>query len=990
MRKTKILWGTLFSVSAMLSAQQPHYYFDNNLDFKKAEQLYLTETYLAAQYEFENVLSQPNRDKMTREAAEYYAALTGIINDQKGAEEKLMAFKENYPRSIFSENGAWELGSYYLRKGEYDKAYQYLTQNSLDNLPERKKNEYQFKLGYVNFMRGNETEALRLLEPLIQSEKYSEPSLYYVGHIYYSEKNYDKAFEYFNELQEENPDYREKVLPYLVQIEFNKGEYEKVIEDGKTLLNQTKDSFLISEVSKIIGESYFNLGEYALALPYLESYKGEKTNADNYQLGYAYYQKGDYDKAVNYFNKIVESDNAFAQTAYYQLGNAYLRTDKKQEALSAFQSASQMNFDTAIQRDAFYNYAKLSYENGNPFEGVSEVIQTFIQKYPNSPYKNEMETLLIDSYLSSGNYKDALKTLQSIPYKNSNQKKAEQTAAFLYGSSLFTQGEFSQALPYFTLASSHSENPSIKAQSYFWQGETYYAMGQYQKALEAFNNSEKVNTSFPEKKEIEYQKGYTYLKLREYNQAVNAFNTYLQTNPPGEFKPDAKLRLADAYMGTQNTTQALKLYGEVADESVSQSPEAAYNFAIVQGVMGNNKEKIRRLEAFLVDYPVSTFTDRAQLQLADALIREQNYVRAEKHLNDLIKGGNDEMEARARLKKGAMLYNRSNNNDALVEFKYVAEGYPNTALALQAIENAKRIYLEKGNIEGFENWAKGLSYYEVDENELQQLAWEQAQEPFNNGDYALAIPKLESFYNRYPNSVYKNKVAYEIGESYYQTSDYNQAIPFLTEAAKSNSPQQEDALLRLCQIYLNENQQTEALLALEALYSVSENEAYKSFAEIHLMRIYSERNQTKKALEMAEKVEANSKNEESIKQEAQLTVARSLFQQKKYDQAQSAFALLENAKSAAVKAEALYYKTWFLNRDKKYKASNEVIFDLAGKYSDQQYWGSKALIIMAKNYYELQDVYQATYTLNKVIENYPEYPEVTQEAQELLNEIKEN
>jgi TolA-binding protein len=48
-----------------------------------------------------------------------------------------------------------------------------------------------------------------------------------------------------------------------------------------------------------------------------------------------------------------------AQNAYYHLGESYLKTNKKQQALNAFKNASEMDFDKKIQEDANLNYAKL-------------------------------------------------------------------------------------------------------------------------------------------------------------------------------------------------------------------------------------------------------------------------------------------------------------------------------------------------------------------------------------------------------------------------------------------------------------------------------------------------------------------------------------------------------------------------------------------------------------------------------------------------------
>ena len=987
MRKKNILLGVLISASAWTFGQTSHIYYDQNRAFNHAKYLYLTETYKAAQDKFEKVLDQPNLDKNSEEAAEFYASLVALINNERGAEERFLAFQENYPRSIYVRNGSWELGSFYLRNGDFEKAHQYLSMGNLYDLPERKRNEYQFKLGYVAFMRGNEREALRHLEPLVNSEKYQDEASYYVGHLYYANKDFDKAFQYFDALRDRNPEYVDRVLPYVVQIEFNNGEYQKAIDDGNLLLSQNRDKNIKSEVSKIIGESYFKLKQYDAAIPYLEAYQGEKTNADYYQLGYAYYQKGDFAKAISLFNKIIGEKTPLAQTAYYQLGNSYLQNNMQREALTAFKSASEMDFNPQVQEDAFYNYAKLNYDIGNPFVGTPEVLQAFTQKYPRSKHAAEINDYLVDAFISSGNYKNALDVLSKINNKTAAQSAAEQEAAFLYGTELVKQGKNADAEKYLAMAAKSNSDATIKARATFWQGESNFRQDKFDRALTNFTSFKVLNINVLESKEIDYQLGYTYLKLRQYQKSAAAFETYLATNPPGDFKADAKLRLADAYIGSKETRKALGLYQEIATQKTAQSDEAAFNRAVVLGILGENDEKISALENFISTYPNSKYFENARLELAEAYLRKGNNDNAMRQLDALIKDGKPEMAARARLRKGLIYYNKEDNTRALNEFKSVAEDYPRTQLAVQAIDNAKRIYVEENRLNEFENWANGLGYYTVDQSELENLAYESARKNFDDRNYAAAIPQLESFIAKYPNSAYANAVNYSLGESYYLTENYEKARKPLAAVARSNNEFQEDALLRLSQIYIQSEENTEALLILENLNQITTNPAYKTYAEIHLMRLYSARNQHDKAVRMAEAVLSNPKNETSVQQEAELIKARNLYAGNKRNQAREAYSKLESAASNAVKAEANYYKALFYNQDKKYAVSNETVFYLASKFSDQQYWGSKALVVMADNYYNLGDLYQANATIDAVLENYQNFPDVIAEAEKLKAKI---
>ena len=61
---------------------------------------------------------------------------------------------------------------------------------------------------------------------------------------------------------------------------------------------------------------------------------------------------------------------------------------------------------------------------------------------------------------------------------------------------------------------------------------------------------------------------------------------------------------------------------------------------------------------------------------------------------------------------------------------------------------------------------------------------------------------------------------------------------------------------------------------------------------------------------------------------------------------------------------------------------------LASEFSLFRYWGGKGLVIMAKNFYELEDAYQATYILESVIQKFSDFEDLVEEARLELNKIK--
>ena len=63
-----------------------------------------------------------------------------------------------------------------------------------------------------------------------------------------------------------------------------------------------------------------------------------------------------------------------------------------------------MDFDLIIKEDAFLNYAKLTYEIGNPYKEPPMVLVDFLEQFPKNEQADLIEELLINSYTKNGNY----------------------------------------------------------------------------------------------------------------------------------------------------------------------------------------------------------------------------------------------------------------------------------------------------------------------------------------------------------------------------------------------------------------------------------------------------------------------------------------------------------------------------------------------------------------------------------------------------------
>ena len=74
-----------------------------------------------------------------------------------------------------------------------------------------------------------------------------------------------------------------------------------------------------------------------------------------------------------------------------------------------------MPFSKEISKEASLQYAKLSYEEGNPFEAIGGVLDNFIKDYPEAPQTAQLKELLLNAFLLEKNYQGALDLAVKMP-----------------------------------------------------------------------------------------------------------------------------------------------------------------------------------------------------------------------------------------------------------------------------------------------------------------------------------------------------------------------------------------------------------------------------------------------------------------------------------------------------------------------------------------------------------------------------------------------
>lgn len=992
MTKNKLI--TLVSIvmlSTCLHAQQTAIYTNAYVDYQKALTLYNNKQYHAAQTLFDKI-KQDTKDNQLESDCAYYIANCAVRLNQQNADALMQGFVETYPTSTKRNTAYLDVADYYFEQSKYAYARKWYDKVSAHNMARSEREKFDFNYGYALYATGDKTTAQRYFNRVIDSKTYGAQAKYYIGYMAYEGDDYTKANEYFEQVNDQEK-YKEKLSYYQADLNFKLGNFNKAIELAKAQIPKSNPSE-VSELSKIIGESYFNLKKYDKAIPYLKDYKGKNgkwSHTDYYLLGYAYYKQNDFEKALSEFNKIIGGNNGVAQNAYYHLGESYINLDKKQEALNAFRNASQMDFDLKIQEDAWLNYAKISYEIGNPYQSVPQVLTGYLDKYPNTLNKEEIEALLIDSYITSKNYAEAIKLLEGK--RSYNSRVAFQKVAFYRGLEVYNENQYQEAKALFQKSLKEAKDELFTTRATYWKAETDYNLNNFNEALLGFKEFYEMPqaAATPEIQNVDYNLAYTYFKLKNYAAANDLFKQYINAHPEDKLRVnDAYLRLGDGYFASSNYNMAIKAYNKAIEINQIQSDYPFFQKAISYGFDGQESKKRQELETFILRYQNSALRDDALYELGNAYVKANDNTKALAYYDQLnLEYKNSVFIPKALLRQGLVYYNANNNEQALAKFKKVAKAYPNTEEANQAVKTVRLIYIDLGQVDEYARWVKTLDYINVTDADLDNATYLAAEKQYLEHRTDKAITQFNAYLNQFPNGMHALKSHFYLAELYTQKELPENALPhFEYVMSKPRGEYTEQAAVKLSEIYLNNARWDKAIPILKRLEVEADYPQNIIYAQSNLMNAFYQGKEYGTAEAYAQKVLKSTKLDAKVKSDAQIIIARSAIKTGNNEKAKAAYAIVETIATGALAAEALYYNAYFKNQEANYKGSNQVVQKLAKDYSSYKYYSAKGLVLMAKNYDALKDAFQATYILESVIKNFKDFDDVIAEAQQELSRIK--
>ena len=1006
MRYIKIFFSfIIIVVSLSVKSQQTNAYHNINSLYNDAYDLFKKEKYGAAEVKFKEVLNYKGSEIINLKTnSEYFIAVCSKELFNNDAEYLLDNFIKKHPESSHLKDAYFQMGIFQYRNKKYLKTIKWLQKVNTYDLDNDELAEYYFKLGYSYFMQKDYKSATdNFFEIKSIDNKYKIPALYYYSHIQYKNKNYETALKGFQELST-NVLFAPIVPYYISQIYFLQKKYDKVIEYAPPLLDSASTR-RAAEIARIIGESYYKTERYKDAIPFLEKYHKKAKNIDRndiYELGYAYFRNRDYNKAIDYFIKSTTKDDSLSQNAYYHIGYCYAKNKKLKQALMAYKSAADLNFNKKIQEEALWNYAKLTYQlNYSPFDNIVNSFNNFVKKYPQSSHIDEAYKYLGEIYLVTKNYEKALNSLENIRKVTPDINPIYQRVSFFRAIELYNNLKFEQAIIMFNNSLNNAKiQNNISALAKFWKADSYYRIKRYYDAIRGFKDFLLSPGAIQNEREFNlanYNLGYAYFKLKKYKDALSWFRKYAdrqKNNQKTRILADTYNRIGDCFYVNRKFDFAIDAYDKSIDINKANTDYALYQKSFCYELSKDYNQAIIGLSQIINDYPNSSYVDDAYFELANSYYKINQVDMAINNYQNLI---NDYPKSsytkKAYLKLGTIYYNKNQNDEAIDVYKQVVESFPQSAEAENALQSLKSIYVDINKVDDYFAYVekiKGGDYINI--NEKDSLTYISIEKIYlANGDCDKSEPKFEKYITDFPHGYYTVNANFYKAECNFKADKLQDALESYNYViSKPKNDFTEFALIKAAIINKKLKKYNDAFADYAELQSIAEFDENKNTAIIGEMETSFKLKNYENTLKFAKKVLNIDKISDETFNKAHFLIAESSYYLNDYESALDEYQILSQNTKTEMGAKSKYRIIEIYHKQNKDKEAVEQINDFVKSNTNYQKWLAKSFIIWADIYKEKENYFQAKATLKSIIDGYNNQTDgIIDEAQNKLTEIYE-
>ena len=543
--------------------------------------------------------------------------------------------------------------------------------------------EARFNHAKLQLDQNNGADAVKELTAFLKQypdSKFENEANELVGEAYFASNNYPAAIAYIEGLKRRTP----KINATYQRLTYNQGvndfnaeRYPQAVANLDKSLKFPVDTDLQQAAQFWKAESYSAGKQYDTAIPLYASISktgsGEYASKSLYGLGYAYYNKKDYTRALPYFRDFVNrgttaDGSAQLQDATIRLADSYFASKQYENAMRYYDQAIAQN---APDKDyASYQKAVILSYVGRDAEAKAQFDQVQRQ-YPNSRFVDESLFQKANVDFEKGAYQAAIQEFTKLIQDKPTSALVPATLlkrAIAYGN---LQQYDPAVADYKRILDNYGDSEQAQSALLGIQN-TLNDAGRPEEFSQVLGQYKKGNPGSTDVERVQFENAKNIYASGKYQQAIQSFLAFMQEYPASPGTNEARYYVAESYRQTDDAANALRYYNLViADNKSDYVVRAATRAADLETKQKNYARALRNYQIILSRAASKAEQVTAQLGLMDTYFAYPKPDSAATIAREVVAGGSvvPGAQNRAQLMLGKVALGKSDYKTAQTDFE---------------------------------------------------------------------------------------------------------------------------------------------------------------------------------------------------------------------------------------------------------------------------------------------------------------------------------
>jgi len=924
----------------------------------------------------------------------FESLVTGLSLQEYAAVDRSKQFIQFSENKLLSGWLSFQLGSYYFNRGEYPDALIYLELTDALYFTNSENELIQFQKAVSYFSQRKFDNAKPYFRSIQQMPdgQFAADATYYLGCIHLNDREFKTAISLFESIRQ-HPRYGAVASYHAGLASYQIGAYASSLQATEAYLKSDDSSFR-QEARSLVAALNYELHRYSEAVYAFNQLFQDGSQPDElqaFQWGISCFQMRQFREAIRILEPLSSNRDTLARNAVFVLANAYTELKQYNKAWSSYQLCISQGIPEPRLEQSRFNHATLSFELGYLDRGVASM-ESFLRDYPRSSYAEKAKVVVLEHYAKTNNFKLALKGLADVPSSLSGASDAL-IARIYFGRALELLQELSyEASTELLQRLEDYPQTAFYAPSLFWRAELAFRKEKYQQSIELMQRFVR-NFTQPEGAahltNAYYTLGYAQFELEEYAKAAVYFDKLHGRETEEELRRESILRSADCAFMLRNYSRSKQLYTRIKDENGFGTDYAYFQLALIEGIR-SVPAKIELLKAMEMRFPQSDYRPLLFMEMADTYMSEEEFGTAVSYLAKIssLVDADDEMIPDSKLKTGICLLNLERYAEALEYFGELMRKYPSSGYASEALDNARSVYIEKRDINGFQSFladhGKSISALQKD-----SLYFQVIRESSLEGPSAKAFQSIAQYEQEFPSGIFIADVLSTKAELYVQDKNWKEAAAaFDALAQKGTTKYQERALRQAGKLYFFElKSYASALRQFDVLARISVKTDAVLEALRGAVRCHYYLSTWNDGVELAQQLLDHPSAGEDDRSYAQLLLGHARLNSEQWEAARRYFEQCALSRISALAAQPRYYISYIDLKEGKLEQAEKSCLQSIERSGSNDQWVVKTYVLLSRVFLAQGDYFNARATIQSVLDQELEAG-IRSEAQNLLNEIQ--